>query len=225
MGGDTKLKEHVESELRWQPNINEAAIGVGVQDAVVTLTGFVPSYLEKIAAERAVLRIRGVKALASELQVSMPGSRELKDEEIAHNALSVITWNAAIPKNMVKVKVGHGIVTLSGSVDWPFQKHDAEREVSHLAGVKGLVNMIEVKPVQTVASTEIKAGIDAALKRSAELEAKRIHVETQGSKVVLTGTLASWPERNAAERAAWAGPGVTSVENKILINASMAAGV
>lgn len=221
MGGDTQLKKHVEDELRWQPTVDEASIGVSVKDAIVTLTGHARTYAEKIAAERAVMRIKGVKALASELQVSLPGAHKRTDEDIARAALNVLGWNAVVPKDAVKVQVTKGWVTLSGVVEWSYQKHNAEREISRLMGVRGVINEIEVKPSRTPASAEIRTGIEAALKRSAEVEARRIHVEIQGPTVVLTGTVSSWPERNAAERAAWAAAGVSKVENKLLISSAM----
>lgn len=223
MGGDTQLKKHVEDELSWQPSVDQAAIGVSVKNAIVTLTGHVRSYAEKIAAEHAVMRIHGVKALASELQVSLPGSHERTDEDIARTASNVLSWSASIPKDAIKVKVTKGWVTLDGTVDWPFQRQDAEREVSRLIGVKGVLNEVEIKPAPAPLSSEITAGIEGALKRSAEVEARRIHVGITGRTVVLTGTVNSWPERRAAERAAWAAPGVANVENKILISASMVA--
>jgi osmotically-inducible protein OsmY len=221
MGGDTQLKKHVEDELSWQPSVDQASIGVSVKDAIVTLTGHVRSYSEKMAAERAVMRIQGVKALASELQVSLPGAHERTDEDIARAALNVLVWNAVVPKDAIKVKVTKGWVTLSGVVEWSFQKHNAEREISRLIGVTGVTNEIELKPSRKPVSAEIKTGIEAALKRSAEVEAGRIQVETRGSTVVLTGAVSSWPERNAAERAAWAAPGVSKVENKLLVSAAM----
>lgn len=221
MSSDTQLKKHVEDELNWQPSVDEASIGVSVQGAIVTLTGHVRSYAEKMAAERAVMRIHGVKALATELEVSLPGAHERTDEDIALAAINLLLWNAVVPKDAIKVKVTRGWVTLSGVVEWSFQKHHAEREVTRLLGVKGVVDEIEVKPSRKRASAEIKTGIEAALKRSAEVEAGRIHVEILGSTVVLTGTVSSWPERDAAERAAWAGPGVSKVENKLLISAAM----
>jgi osmotically-inducible protein OsmY len=180
MGGDTQLKKHVEDELRWQPSVDEAAIGVSVHDAIVTLTGHVRSYAEKMAAERAVMRIHGVKALASELEVLL-ARHERTDEEIAQTAHSVLLWNAAVPKDAIKAKVTKGWVTLSGAVEWPFQRYTAERTISHLIGVKGVINEIEIKPSRTVVTAEVKTGIESALKRSAEVEARRIHVEVRCS--------------------------------------------
>lgn len=223
MGGDAQLKKHVEEELSWESSIDDAAIGVSVHDAIVTLSGHVRNYAEKISAERAVLRIRGVRALISNLDVMIPDTNQRTDEDIAETAAAILRWNTQLPEDMVKVKVHSGVVTLSGEVEFPYQKKAAEREVSRLMGVKGFINDIRIKPPSVPAIEKIKAGIEAALKRSAEVEAQGIGVRMDGSTVTLTGTVSSWPERNAAERAAWAGTGVSRVDNKILINCSMAA--
>jgi osmotically-inducible protein OsmY len=220
MNGDAELRKHVEDELAWESSLDEAAIGVNVADAVVTLTGHVRNYAEKLAAERAVMRVRGVHGLVSKLEVTVPHAHRRTDEDLAQAAVNALTWNAQLP-DTITVRVDHGFVTLGGSVELPYQRITAEREVSRLTGVKGVVNDIHLKPSRPV-TAEIKAGIEAALKRSAEVEARRIAVHLHGSTVVLTGTVASWQERHAAERAAWAGPGVTRVENDIRINSSMA---
>lgn len=225
MGGDFQLKEHVEEELSWEPSVNQTGIGVSVHDAIVTLSGRVRSYSEKGAAERAVLRIRGVKALASELEVTLPGEYERTDEDVARSAANVLVWNAALPKDAIKIKASNGWLTLSGAVPWNYQRIIAERAVSHLVGVKGLTNEIQLKPVLKPTPTEVKASIEAALKRSAEVEARRIHVETHGSTVVLAGIVDSWPERTAAERAAWAAPNVSDVQNDIHVRMAMTTAV
>lgn len=217
MSDDSHLKKHVEEELRWEPSVNEAAIGVSVKDAVVTLTGHVRSFSEKDAAERAVLRIRGVRAVVSELGVSLLGPHERTDEDIARAASDALQWNATLPKDAVRIKVSKGIVTLSGTLEWQYQREMANRAVSGLIGVKGVVNQIQVKSSRKPTSAEVKSGIEAALKRSAEVEARRIQVEIHESTAVLTGTVDSWSERRAAERAAWAAPGVSNVKNNIYV--------
>jgi osmotically-inducible protein OsmY len=220
---DSRVKEHVLDELTWQPSVDAASVGVSVRDAIVTLSGHVRSYAEKLAAERAVLRIHGVKALVSELLVSLPRSYERTDEDIAGDAAKALAWDTAVPKDAIKVTVTKGLVTLSGALGWSYQKRNAEHAVSRVRGVRGVINQIELKPsVQPIADS-IRIGIEAALKRSAEVEAKTIHVETRGNTVVLTGTVSSWPERKAVERAAWAAAGVSNVEDKLLINSTMAA--
>jgi osmotically-inducible protein OsmY len=215
------LKKHVEEELNWEPSVDEAAIGVSVKDAIVTLRGHVRSYSEKSAAERAVLRIHGVNAVVSELEVTLLG-HERTDEDIAQAAANALLWNSLLPKEAVKVKVSRGWVTLSGIVEWQYQRATAEQAVSDLFGVKGVTNDVQVKPKRMPTSTEVKAGIEAALKRSAEVEAQRIHVETRGSTVMLTGTVYTWPERSAAEKAAWAAPGVSKVQNDITVSTALA---
>jgi osmotically-inducible protein OsmY len=176
MSGDMQLKKHVEEELTWEPSVNAATIGVVIKDAVITLTGYVGSYAEKHAAERAVTRIRGVKALASELEVRLPGLMERSDEDIARAAANAIAWNASIPTGNVTVQVTKGWITLEGGVEWHYQRAAAERSVRDLLGIKGVTNRIEVKPLPTTVG--VKAQIEAALKRNAELDAKGIGVET-----------------------------------------------
>jgi osmotically-inducible protein OsmY len=214
---DLELKKSVESELNFEPSINAAEIGVAVRDGVVTLSGRIPSYWEKIAAERAAARVSGVKAVANELEVRLPGSSERTDEDIARAALDSLKWSVLVPQDKIKVKVSKGWITLEGKVDWQYQKSAAEKAVRKLYGVVGVSNLIEVKP--QVSKAEVKSSIEAALKRLAEVDASRIRVETEDGKVVLSGSVRSWFEREEAERAAWAAPGVRAVEDRIAIAA------
>lgn len=214
---DLELKKSVESELNFEPSINAAEIGVAVKNGVVTLSGRVPSYWEKISAERAAGRVSGVKAVANELEVRLPGSSERTDEDIAQAAVDTLRWSVLVPQDRIKVKVSKGWITLEGNVDWQFQKSAAEKAVRKLYGVLGVSNLIEVKP--QVSKAEVKTSIEAALKRLAEVDANRIRVDTEDGKVVLSGSVRSWFEREEAERAAWAAPGVRSVEDRIAIAA------
>ena len=214
---DLELKKAVESELSWEPSINAAEIGVAAKGGIVTLTGHIQSYWEKVAAERAVERVSGVKAVVNELEIRLPSSSERTDEDIARAAINALEWSVVIPANRIKVKVSKGWVTLEGTVDWQFQKTAAEKAVRKLIGVKGVSDLVEVKP--RVSKTEVRAAIEEALKRSAELDANRIKVETDGDKVILRGSVRSWFEREEAERAAWRAPGVRAVEDDIEIAA------
>jgi len=212
---DLTIKEDVEAELQWEPSIDAAVIGVAVKDGVVTLSGRVPSYDQKMAAARAAARVRGVKAVANELEVGVPAAEERTDEDIARAVANALTWNTAIPADKVKAQVSRGWVTLEGTVEWYYQKEAAERAVRPIRGVKGVTNNIVVKP--TVSAAVVKSQIEAALKRSAEIDAQRITVETRGDTVILRGRVRAEVERHEAERAAWAAPGVAKVENYIII--------
>jgi osmotically-inducible protein OsmY len=218
---DLDLKRSVESELNWEPSVNAAEIGVAVKDGVVTLAGRVESYWEKVGAEDAAARVSGVKAVVNELEIRLPNSSERTDEDIARAAVNALEWSVSVPSDRIKVKVSKGWITLEGTVDWRYQKTAAEEAVRNLTGVKGVSNLVDVKP--HVSKSEVKTAIEAALKRSAQVDAQRIKVETDGDKVTLRGTVRSWFERAEAERAAWRSPGVRSVDNRITIGEVAAA--
>jgi osmotically-inducible protein OsmY len=218
---DAEIRKNVEAELSFEPSINASEIGVAVKDGIVTLTGRVDSYWEKIAAEEAAARVAGVKAVANELEIRLPFSSERTDEDIARAALNRLEWTITVPKDRIKVKVSKGWVTLEGEVEWQFQKNAAAEAVRNLVGIKGVINHIVVK--ERPSTAEVKAKIEEALKRSAEVDASHITVETEGDKVILKGTVRSWFEREEAERAAWRAPGVRKVDNRIIVSTSAAA--
>lgn len=215
MRSESDLKRDVENELTWEPSVNEAHIGVTVKDGVVTLTGHVPCYAEKYGAEKAAKRIYGVKAIANELDVRLPGCARCTDEEIAQACVSALKFNHAVPGEKVKVMVNDGWVTLEGEVQWRYQKDAAESAVRFLTGVTGVSNGIVVKP--QVSPSEVKDKIEAAFKRNAEIDARRVSVEARGSKIILHGRVRSWAESDEAYQAAWAAPGVTEVDNRLTV--------
>jgi osmotically-inducible protein OsmY len=214
---DKELQKQVMDELIWEPSIDAAGIGVSVDSGVVMLSGTVQSYPEKWAAERATERVKGVKAVTDEIVVRLPGDFERGDSEIARTAVNTLDWNASLPHGRIKAIVENGWVTLDGTVEYYFQKVEAERAVRGLLGVKGVTNRVNVRPV--ISPGDVKGQIIKALERAAEVDAKKISVETRNTKVILRGAVKSWVERDEAERAAWAAPGVSDVENNIEIAA------
>jgi osmotically-inducible protein OsmY len=212
---DEQIQREVLAELAWEPRIRPNEIGVVVKDGVVALTGWVDSYTKRWAAEEAAHRVRGVKAVANEIEVRLPGTAERTDADIAAAAIQALRSDVFVPADRVEITVSKGFVTLRGTVDWQFQKEDAEKVIRRLPGVKGVLNSLTVKPPMT--PSDLKKKIEEALVRSAQTDAARITVEVHGSKVILRGIVRSWAEKQEAERTAWSAPGVTEVDNRITV--------
>jgi osmotically-inducible protein OsmY len=212
---DNDLKQHVQSALDWEPSLDASDIGVAVDEGVVTLRGNVGSYAEKIKAERVTLRVYGVKAVANDLAVHLTNAYERTDTEVAQAVVAALKWNTTVPHDRVTVTVTKGWIALNGTLDWQYQKDAAARTVRDLTGVKGVTNDITVTP--RVKTVDVRDKIEAAFKRSAEVDARRVNVTAQDGKVILSGNVHSWAERQEAERAAWAAPGVTQVEVRLAV--------
>lgn len=210
---DSQLKKDVESELEWDASVKANHIGVAVKDGVVTLSGHLDSFAEKYAAERAAQRVQGVKGLAVELDVRLGAAAKRTDAELAAAAESALRWHALVPEDRVKVMVEKGWVTLSGEVDWDYQRKYATKAVRPLTGIVGVTNSVVVRPQVTPA--DIHQRIQGALERQADREARNIEVIVSGHTATLRGKVHSWAERSAAQGAAWSAPGISSVVNEL----------
>lgn len=212
---DQDIQRDVLAELKWDVRVSPSEIGVVVKDGVVSLRGTVDAFVKRWAAEDAALSVRGVKAVANDIEVKLGTGAQRSDDDIAAAAARALEWDAAVPKDRIKVKVSDALVTLIGEVEWHHQKVDAERVLRRLTGVKGVSNLITVEPV--VSPSDLRLEIESALVRSAKTDAQNIQVDVQGGKVLLTGKVKSAAERYEAERVAWLAPGVTAVDNQIVI--------
>jgi osmotically-inducible protein OsmY len=217
MKTDEELQRDVRIALLWEPSVTATHVGVSVKDGVVTLTGHVPSYVEKVGAERAAKRVEGVKAVANEIDVKLPESSRRTDQDIAVAAVNALNSKLFVPADRIKVTVSNGWIILEGDVKWQFQRRAAERAVRNLPGVRGISDNIKIS--SRVSPPQLQSKIEAALKRQAVLDAQRISVDVNGNEVVLRGTVRSWSEKQEAERTAWSAPGVMSVNSQIVVAA------
>lgn len=215
MKTDSQLQRDIVDELAWEPSIDHGHIGVAVTDGVVTLSGFVKNYAEKMAAEKVAKRVAGVRGIAEEIKVRFAGDPKTSDGEIAKRILDIFAFDVTIPDDKLSVKVEHGWVTLTGTVDWHYQAEAARRAAGRITGVLGVSNLIEVRKMPT--AYDVKQRIIDAFKRNAGIDATMLNVVTLDGTVRLGGKVHSLNERQVAERAAWAAPGVTRIEDNIII--------
>jgi osmotically-inducible protein OsmY len=212
---DGQLQLDVLNELKWEPGVEHEKIGVAVDNGVVTLSGLVPSYSQKLLAEQVVRRVKGVRAVAEEIEVRLVFQPKTSDPELAKRVADILEWNSLIPHDKVKVTVEDRVVKLTGDVDWGYQKDLAFKDASKISGIIRVDNLIKVSP--TINKEVIRDKIEDAFERQADLEADKIQVRTEGHRVILSGKVNSWNQRSIAERAAWAAPGVTQVEDNLVI--------
>jgi osmotically-inducible protein OsmY len=218
MTNSTKLQHDVQEELEWEPSLDASHIGVAaVQPGVVTLTGTVATYGEKVSAERAAKRVSGVRAVANDIEVRLIGSLKRTDTDIAQAVLRALEWDIAVPDEKIKVRVDNGWVTLDGEVALQFQRAAAENAVRRLSGVRGVSNQIGLQIRPAVQPAEVKGRIEAAFRRSADIDARGIEVDAKNSMITLRGKVRTWAERDEAERAAWAAPGVLAVKDELIV--------
>ena len=217
MKTNATLQQDVIDELSYEPSLNAKNIGVVANDGVITLTGTVPSYSNRFAAEHAAERVAGVKAVADETKVDLPAMHKRNDQDIAAAALNAMSWNMLVPDGKVQVRVDSGWVTLDGKVDHNYQRTAAEEAVRHLTGVSGVNNLVTLKPA--VNASGVKEKIESAFRRAADVDSQHIGLNVTGNKVVLSGNVSSWAERREAEYAAWSAPGVWQVENDLRVTA------
>ncbi len=213
---DKQLRQDVLDELEFEPSVDATSIGVTVDKGIVTLTGHVPTFWQKTSAERTVWRVKGVKAIAQEIEVRFANGKKDADDQIAERAVQILSWDTSVPKDAVRIKVQHGWVTLEGEVNWQFQRQAAETDIRKLTGVMGVSNNITIKSAVQV--PDVRKRIEDALRRRAEVEAHNITVNVGGNgAITLEGKVDNWDERRAVEHAAWSAPGVRSVEDRITI--------
>lgn len=215
MKGASELQRMVQDELEWEPKLDTGEIGVSATDGVVTLTGHVKSYADKWTAEKAAKRVMGVHGVANDLVVKLPSTATRDDTDLAEAALNALEWHTTVPEDRVKVSVSNGWITLEGEVDWYYEKDSAYRAVRDLMGVKGVTNRITLMP--HASAMRVKDEIEAAFRRSAQVDSKHVQVAVSGSRVTLSGHVRSWQESDDAEWAAWSAPGVTHVENRLVV--------